>query len=386
MHYRKLNLIVSVVWRKLGVKYLTLSRRSHSRSVYDRYPNFFHIQYEYLCEKGLAKLLDSRDMEFHKIKYEILKAEEHKQIPEKMRAKDWLTVRNSDQSRLLGSYLNIKTEQETLNDMRTCRHKEKQELNHMFDSLDQAGCNLQSFMCVDIKAWNKFFQEIHAWKDILSLQFGKPVIVFNWAYYKNYESKPINSFHPNVFIEMNRNHLSPLCIYYFNFNVTINKSYPFIMWQKGQVTDSAIYEKDRLVYISNVSENIYNPNSDDIPVLFNQSFELGQCSIIIEAEKIGIRHASFPIEKYIQIGKVRLDPALDLTVPQQLEILRDLELGLDWETAIARNILIPPGSITKVSEIGKHIRQKRNERNSKLISDLTMTITDNCDSDKLDCS
>ncbi|KAH3777755.1 uncharacterized protein LOC127846746 [Dreissena polymorpha] len=382
MHYRKL---LSGVWRKFGVRCLTFFGTSQSRSVYQRYPNSFHSQYEHLCENGLAKLLQSIDIEFDKIKYEILKAEEHKQIPEKMRAKDWLTVRNSDQSQLLASYLNIKTEQETLNNLRTYRSKLKQEIENTLDGLDQAGCNLNSFMCVDRNAWTKCIQERNAWKDIHSLKFGKPVIIFNKGVC-NEQFQSLTCFHPYVFINMNRAHLSPLCIYYFHFSASVNESYPFIMWQKGNLTESTIIEKDRLVYISNVSENFYNPKNDDIPVLFNQSFAIGQHSILTAAEKFGIRHASFPIEKYIHIGKVPRHPALDLTVPQQLEILRDLELGLYWETAITRNIFFPPSSITKASEIYKHIRQKRDEFNYKLISDLTMAMTENCYSDESDSS
>ncbi|WAR26762.1 hypothetical protein MAR_012466, partial [Mya arenaria] len=240
-----------------------------------------------------------------------------------------------------GNIQSIKQEEEILERIKLGHIQNDEE----FVKATESETSLQNPFYLDFEDNTSRQLSANVWNDRLANCFGKNVVVNCQGINSFREHISVNSicrnafnnYSTNIYTDMNRSHKCPLNLHFVcqkNINIgQSEKDFPSSNFHHVH-QEREIFPREKLVFISNSSPNVYENNTDDIPVIFNFGLEIRQDLVLEYAMRNNIRHATLPISKFV-IDEIVVTPV------QQLEILRDVEAGIDWETAIFNNLLYP---------------------------------------------
>ncbi|XP_052781187.1 uncharacterized protein LOC128217824 isoform X1 [Mya arenaria] len=383
--------------------------RSCHNEAYDRYPLLFHEQFQTSKDRHFSYMLQKlrprrrtsqkfkkssadpkvyrhdnspgqRDpLEVLKIQYEVMKATGNIQMPKSMRPEDWYALRNLDPNASSLLYKSIKQEEEILERIKLGHIQNDEE----FVKATESETSLQNPFYLDFEDNTSRQLSANVWNDRLANCFGKNVVVNCQGINSFREHISVNSicrnafnnYSTNIYTDMNRSHKCPLNLHFVcqkNINIgQSEKDFPSSNFHHVH-QEREIFPREKLVFISNSSPNVYENNTDDIPVIFNFGLEIRQDLVLEYAMRNNIRHATLPISKFVMLTNNPNRDEIVVTPVQQLEILRDVEAGIDWETAIFNNLLYPSQRLVRTSKAYQAIRKNRHADYYLPIHDLVM--------------
>lgn len=302
---------------------------------------------------------DEKRLRRLQFEYEIMKAEGFTGLPEQMTNFDWLimlTIDDEDYARRLQQYGVIKYEREQFAAYEAEEIKKQKELKNFLSR--QSSCD--SYVYFDVDLVEHRDKTLKIYQGCQGYKLGRPIVY-------EIQNEPLR-LQPATIQELiwrNSAHVEPWDIHVTNYNshtyrnsggIDIRETSPFVHFHKEQTSN--IFPKERLVYITQTSDNMLEDNYDDIPV-FVRYWPPKFCGKEVEklAEQQDIRHAALPLFKYIKFKQIL--PWFYFNIFFTQGILQDMNVNHWWTGCFTNYIFLRPEDYESTESMEDFIRSKR---------------------------